>query len=150
MAVRYSTHAAARIAARRPRAEWIEETVLNPDWTAADPEPTLARSCKAIAGQGRPGPQGRATAGRCGRSGGDGVFRQRGKAMMRTTYDPEADAFHARFVPDSTMVAETQEVAPGVTVDLDAAGNLVGIEVLSVTLRAAGRYGVPVPEAAAE
>jgi len=70
--------------------------------------------------------------------------------MMRTTYDPEADAFYARFAPDSTAVAETQEVAPGVNIDLDAAGNLVGIEVLGVTPRAAGRYNAPVREAAAE
>ncbi|GEM_PF-1190032 len=60
---------------------------------------------------------------------------------MNTTYDPAADAFYARFVPDGTPVAETQEVAPGVMIDLDEAGNLIGIEVLSVTARSAGLYG---------
>jgi uncharacterized protein YuzE len=70
--------------------------------------------------------------------------------MMRTTYDPKADAFYARFVPDNAEVAETQEVAPGVNIDLDAAGNLIGIEVLSVAVRGAGRYGATVREAAAE
>jgi uncharacterized protein YuzE len=70
--------------------------------------------------------------------------------MMRTTYDPEADVFYAWFVPNSTMVAETHEVAPGVNVDLDAGGNMVGIEVLSVAVRRIRRYGVPVPEAAAD
>jgi hypothetical protein len=45
---------------------------------------------------------------------------------MRTTYDPAADVFYARFAPVSTAIAETKEVAPGVNVDLDAAGNLPG------------------------
>ena len=37
----------------------------------------------------------------------------------------------------ATAIAETREVAPGVTIDLDAAGNCVGMEVLGVRLRAA-------------
>jgi uncharacterized protein YuzE len=61
--------------------------------------------------------------------------------MMRTSYDPEADAFYARFAPDDTEIAETKEVAPGVMVDLDASGQLVGIEVLSVAARGNGAYG---------
>ena len=70
--------------------------------------------------------------------------------MMRTTYDPEADAYYARFAPDQIEIAETQEVAPGVIIDLDANGDLVGIEVLSVRLRATGRYGTAQKAAAAE
>ncbi|HET9018297.1 MAG TPA: DUF2283 domain-containing protein [Acetobacteraceae bacterium] len=69
---------------------------------------------------------------------------------MKTSYDPEADAFYARFAPERTAVAETQEVAPGVMLDLDADGNLVGVEVLSVRLRAAGAYPVAPPARAAE
>jgi uncharacterized protein YuzE len=61
--------------------------------------------------------------------------------MMRTSYDPEADAFYARFAPDGTEIAETKEVAPGVMVDLDASGQLVGVEVLSVAARGSGAYG---------
>ena len=68
--------------------------------------------------------------------------------MMRTSYDPEADAFYARFAPDATDIAETREVAPGVMLDLDAQGNLVGVEVLSVRLRAAGAYGAEAQAAA--
>lgn len=69
--------------------------------------------------------------------------------MMRTSYDPEADAFYARFAPDGVAIEGTDEVAPGVMVDLDADGDLVGIEVLNVSLR--GRKAAPVadkPEAA--
>jgi len=34
--------------------------------------------------------------------------------MMTTSYDPEADAFYARFAPDGAGIVETREVAPGV------------------------------------
>ena len=61
--------------------------------------------------------------------------------MMKTTYDPEADAYYARFVPEGTKIAETIEVADGVMIDLDLAGQMIGIEVLSVRLRATGQYG---------
>jgi uncharacterized protein YuzE len=54
---------------------------------------------------------------------------------MKLTYDQEADAFYARFAPDSTEIVETREVAPNVNLDLDANGDLVGFEVLHVRLR---------------
>lgn len=69
---------------------------------------------------------------------------------MKTSYDPEADAFYARFAPDGTEIVETREVAPGVLLDLDDQGNMVGVEVLSVRLRAAGRYRAAEQAAAAE
>jgi uncharacterized protein YuzE len=70
---------------------------------------------------------------------------------MKTSYDPEADAYYARFVPDGVQVAETVEVAPGVMVDVDADGQMVGIEVLSVRLGATGATGAyrEAPKAAA-
>ncbi len=54
-----------------------------------------------------------------------------------TTYDPEADAAYLRLAPAAIAVAATQEVAPGIILDLDAAGRLVGIEVLNVRQRVA-------------
>jgi uncharacterized protein YuzE len=60
--------------------------------------------------------------------------------MMRTSYDPEADAFYARFIPDNVAIVSTDEVAPRVMIDLDAFGNMVGIEVLSVSVRGSGLY----------
>ena len=60
--------------------------------------------------------------------------------MMKTSYDPDADVFYARFAPDGSPIAETREVAPGVMIDLDGSGQLVGIEVLSVKRRGEGRY----------
>lgn len=45
------------------------------------------------------------------------------------TYDPEADAV---YVPLSdTAPVEASEVAPGVVLDLDADGRVVGVEILS-------------------
>ena len=70
--------------------------------------------------------------------------------MMRTTFDPDAGAFHARFAPDGTTIAETVETAPGVMTDLDANGQLTGIEVLSITARGQGSYGGGPSRAAAQ
>ena len=54
---------------------------------------------------------------------------------MRTSFDPVADAFYTRFAPVDAAIGRTEEVAPGVMLDLDASGQLVGVEVLSVSLR---------------
>jgi uncharacterized protein YuzE len=71
--------------------------------------------------------------------------------MIKTSYDPEADAFAARFAPLGSVAAETREVAPGVMLDFDAEGNVIGIEVLSVRLRLSGKYhGLREAKSAAE
>ena len=70
--------------------------------------------------------------------------------MMRTTYDPAADTFYARFAPEDIEIAETKEAAPGVMIDLDANGEMVGVEVLSVIVRGNGAYGVAAVRNAAE
>jgi uncharacterized protein YuzE len=57
--------------------------------------------------------------------------------VISTTYDPEADALYVRIAPKGTEVAETREVQPGVMLDLDAGGRLIGIEVLDVRRRGA-------------
>jgi uncharacterized protein YuzE len=69
--------------------------------------------------------------------------------MMKTSYDPQADAYYARFVPEEIAIADTIEAAPGVMLDIDEAGQMVGIEVLSISVRAAGAYGLGAKKAAA-
>lgn len=73
--------------------------------------------------------------------------------MMRMHYDPEADAFAVHFAPQGATV-ESEEVAPGVILDFDAAGQVVGIEVLDVRRRMAARPAAgaeaPVEKPAAE
>ncbi len=57
--------------------------------------------------------------------------------MMRTTYDPEADALFVWFGPEGIGSANTEEVAPGIMLDFDIEGRVIGIEVLDVSERMA-------------
>ena len=55
--------------------------------------------------------------------------------MIRTSYDPEADAMFVWFGPEGVKSVETQEVAPGIMLDLDGEGRVIGIEVLDLSER---------------
>ena len=55
--------------------------------------------------------------------------------MITTSYDPDTDAVYVRFGPKGTAVAETRELEPGILLDMDEIGHLVGIEVLNVQSR---------------
>jgi uncharacterized protein YuzE len=55
--------------------------------------------------------------------------------MIRTSYDPEADAMFVWFGPEGVKSVETQEVAPGIMLDLDSEGRVIGIEVLDLSER---------------
>ena len=55
--------------------------------------------------------------------------------MMRTTYDPEADAMFLSLGPEGMTSARTEEVAPGIMLDFDKDGRVIGIEVLDVSDR---------------
>ena len=57
--------------------------------------------------------------------------------MISTTYDAEADALYVRIAPKGATVADTQEIEPGVMLDKDAAGHVIGIEILGVRRRSA-------------
>lgn len=57
--------------------------------------------------------------------------------MMRTTYDPEADAMFVWFAPEGVKSAETEEVAPGVMLDFNEDGEVIGVEILYVSRRMA-------------
>ena len=48
---------------------------------------------------------------------------------LRLEYDPEADAAYIRFSSESVL--ESEEVAEGIVLDFDAAGHIVGMEVLN-------------------
>jgi uncharacterized protein YuzE len=61
--------------------------------------------------------------------------------MMITTYDAEADATYVRILPKGVAVIDTLEIEPGVLLDHDAEGPVVGIEVLGVRARSAACSG---------
>ena len=52
--------------------------------------------------------------------------------MIRTSYDPEADAMFVGFGPEDVKSAGTEEVSPGIMLDFDNEGRVIGIEVLDV------------------
>jgi uncharacterized protein YuzE len=55
--------------------------------------------------------------------------------MIKTSYDPKADALFIWLGPEGTRSAETREISPGVLLDYDDTGRLIGIEVLDVSSR---------------
>jgi uncharacterized protein YuzE len=52
---------------------------------------------------------------------------------MRLSVDEAADALHLQRV--DTDVIESEEVAPGIIVDYDASGEIVGLEILHLSER---------------
>ena len=60
---------------------------------------------------------------------------------MKTTYDPEADALYVRFA--TAKVAESEEVSPGVVIDFDSEGRIVGVEVLDARRHLAAGADLP-------
>lgn len=50
---------------------------------------------------------------------------------MKTRYDKDADALCIRFA--DAPVADSQEIRPGVVIDLDSDGRLVGLEILDAS-----------------
>ncbi len=63
--------------------------------------------------------------------------------MIRTTYDPEADVFHVKFGHEGAKYDSSEEVAPGVYVEFDTAGNPIGVEITSVRWRAESTTAAP-------
>lgn len=59
--------------------------------------------------------------------------------MPANTYDPEADAAYVHL--GGAAVKDSEEVAPGVVLDFDADGRVVGVELLNASKNlAAGHW----------
>ena len=52
---------------------------------------------------------------------------------MKVTYDPEVDVLRIRF--STAPIEESDEDKPGVILDYDELGNLVGMEILNASKR---------------
>jgi uncharacterized protein YuzE len=52
---------------------------------------------------------------------------------MKVTYDPEVDVL--RIVLSEIAIAESDEERPGIILDFDADGNVVGLEILDASKR---------------
>ena len=50
---------------------------------------------------------------------------------MKLEYDPAADALYVRL--NNQPIIESEQIKPGIVLDYDEAGNVVGIEVLRVS-----------------
>lgn len=70
--------------------------------------------------------------------------------MIQTSYDPEADAMSVWFAAPGIVAATTEEVAPGVMLDFDGNGQVIGIEVLGVRQRMHGAEPAASVRSAAE
>jgi uncharacterized protein YuzE len=70
--------------------------------------------------------------------------------MIQTTYDPEADALSVWFAAPGVVAAATEEAAPGIMLDFDADGQVIGIEVLGVRQRMRSAQPAALAPSAAE
>ena len=68
------------------------------------------------------------------------------------TYDPEVDAIAVWLAPEGARYVESEEVAPGVVLDYDDQGRVIGVEPLYVRelLTKGGAGALPAEPKAAE
>jgi uncharacterized protein YuzE len=57
---------------------------------------------------------------------------------MRLTVDTETDALYFRL--DESDIIESEEVSPGVVLDFNSGGDVVGVEILNVSKRVPAEF----------
>jgi uncharacterized protein YuzE len=140
-AIALSTHAQHSAAERKIAEEWIAQVVRNP--VTREPDPTRPGATRAF---GPIAAFGKSYAARCvlrsGNriSGGYGILRsprdEKEAKSMRVRMDEGADALYIRF--EESPIVESEEVSPGVILDFDENGRVVGLEMLNVRQRLPG------------
>jgi len=131
----YTQHAQAQIALRALDPAWIERTILAPDASETDPgHPDRTRAFRAPCRNGRaacfawfswydrPPPS---------ISSPLSSIVAGGLEPMKSRYDAEADALYVQLA--EARVVGSEEVRPGIVLDLDDAGRVVGIEILDAS-----------------
>lgn len=66
--------------------------------------------------------------------------------MITTSYAPAADARYVRVGPKGTAIAEARELEAGILLNVDEAGHLVGIRILSAPARRCRPYRLLQPD----
>ncbi len=131
-----SHHAEQMLAERRIEAEWVGLAVQQPTRTEPDlNDPALEHRMRRIPAYGnRVLPRRRHPCRAAARR--DGLFRphaQERPDAMKLRVDREADALYLRLNDEPIECSE--EAAPGIVLDYDAEGRVVGIEVLRLSER---------------
>ena len=138
--IRLSKHTADEMDERRIRLSYIEAALAMPERVEPDPiDPTLTRSWRSIPEFGGRYLRVVHRAEDTDVFVGDGALGSRSRPVIRTNYDPEADVLHVRFGRENAQYDSAQEVAPGLYIEYDTDGNVIGVEVTSAKLRAEGR-----------
>jgi uncharacterized protein YuzE len=131
MRVSYSGHAEASLLDRELDREWVERTLRWPEVVEPDPKhPERLRGFRAIPERDGTGAARGICTARRPLSRDHGLLRSRPEAM-KTRYDPEVDALYVRFA--EAKIVESEEVRPGVVLDFDAEGRIVGMEILDAS-----------------
>ena len=135
----FSRHARHVVDERKLAEEWIAEAIVSPAFT--EPDPTQLEQSELSAGS-------EPLAIACSRviycdAGTEyriiTVFFDRQasrRSPMRVRTDEAADALYIRL--EESAIVESEEVSPGVILDFDEGGRVVGIEILNVRERLPG------------
>ena len=127
-------NARAQIALRALDPAWIKRTILAPDASETDPgHPDRTRAIRAVPEREgrllrvvfvvrRPPPS---------LSTPLSSIVAEGPEPMKSRYDAEADALYGQLA--EARVVGSEEVRPGIVLDLDDAGRVVGIEILDAS-----------------
>jgi uncharacterized protein YuzE len=59
---------------------------------------------------------------------------------MKVTYDPDKDILQIAFI--ETTVEETSQIAPGLVIDYDEDGNLIGLELRKASTKVDSPYAI--------
>ena len=130
----FTGHARAMLRERGIDRGWVERVVQTPEWTEPDPgDPTVTRAfglrstAAGLSGLSIRRRHGPAYYHRLLRP--HAPQRSTRRAIMKVRFDQEADALYIRL--DDAKVVESEEVKPGLVLDFDADGRVVGFELLN-------------------
>src|SRR6185503_7790831 len=113
---------------------WIEHALASPDWRQPDPAKPGVMHAFLCSGAQLSRTTGGLQSERPSTARDHRLFRPPAERQtMKMHYDEQVDALYLSL--DESDVVESEEVKPGIILDFNAAGEVVGIEVLDVKRR---------------